>query len=194
MKRQSVCIFCASSDCTAQTYRDAAIEVARRCVEAGLTIVYGAGSAGLMGDVADTGLNEGGKVVGVIPQFMIDRGWNRKGLTQTIVTDNMGQRKAEMRRLSDGIIALPGGCGTLEELLEAITQRQLGLYPHPIVILNTNGFYDHLIAQLTKALDEQFMRSEHALLWNVASTAEEAVSLLLTLPEMEAPCEKRMLK
>jgi uncharacterized protein (TIGR00730 family) len=194
MKRQSVCIFCASSECCARTYHDAAIEVARRCVAAGLTIVYGAGSVGLMGDVADTAMDAGGKVVGVIPQFMIDRGWNRKQLTRTVVTDDMGQRKAEMRRLSDGIIALPGGCGTLEELLEAITQRQLGLYRQPIVVLNTNGYYDSLIAQLNEAVDEQFMRQEHARLWNVASTPEEAVNLILTLPDLEAPCEKRMLK
>lgn len=194
MTRQSVCIFCASSDCTAQTYRNAAIEVTRQCVKAGLTIVYGAGSVGLMGDVADTCINEGGKVVGVIPQFMIDRGWNRTGLTKTIITADMGQRKAEMRRISDAIIALPGGCGTFEELLEAITQRQLGLYTHPIILLNTDGFYNNLIAQLEKALDERFMRPEHANLWNIASTPEEAVTLLLTLPDIKSSKEKRMLK
>lgn len=194
MNRHSVCIFCASSDRTPRVYREAAVRMAQLCARAGLTIVYGAGSIGLMGLVADTAIEEGGSVVGIIPQFMVDRGWHRDGLTRMIVTPDMGQRKAEMRRLSDGIIALPGGCGTLEELLEAITQRQLGLYPHPIIILNTNGFYTPLLRQLRRAVEEKFMRREHETLWSVASTPEEALCLLLTVPELDAPIEKRVLR
>lgn len=194
MNRRSVCIFCASSDGTPKVYRDAAVMMSRLCARAGLIIVYGAGSIGLMGLVADTALSEGGKVVGIIPQFMVDRGWHRNGLSQMVITEDMGRRKAEMRRLSDGIIALPGGVGTLEELLEAITQRQLGLYTHPIIILNTQGFYTSLLNQLERAVKEKFMRPEHGKLWTVASTPEEALRLLLTEPDQDEPLEKRVLK
>jgi uncharacterized protein (TIGR00730 family) len=112
----------------------------------------------------------------------VREGWHHTGLTELIETPSMHERKQTMANLSDGIIALPGGCGTMEELLEIITWKQLGLYVNPIVILNVDGYYDALLAQLEKAVDENFMRPQHMAIWQVAATPEEAVELLYTTP------------
>ena len=111
-----------------------------------------------MRSVADAVLENGGEVTGVIPRFMVEQGWHHTGLTRLVEVESMHERKQLMADLSDAVIALPGGCGTLEELLEVITWKQLGLYLNPIVILNTNGFFDPLLDQLKRAIDENFMR------------------------------------
>ena len=132
----------------------------------------------------------GGEVTGVIPHFMVEQGWQHKGLTEMIEVENMHQRKQKMADLSDAVIALPGGCGTLEELLEIITWKQLGLYLNPIVILNTNGFFDPLLAMLQRAMDENFMRQQHGAIWHVASTPQEAVELIHTIPVWDSSIRK----
>ncbi len=137
---------------------------------------------GLMATVSDAALDAGGKVTGVIPSFMVEQGWHHQQLSELRITDTMHERKQLMADLSEGVVALPGGCGTLEELLEIITWKQLGLYIHPIVILNTNGYFDALIKQLDHAVDEHFMRQQHKAIWQVASTPDEAVELLYTTP------------
>ena len=121
---------------------------------------------------------------------MVREGWHHEGLTQLIETTSMHERKQTMANLSDGVIALPGGCGTLEELLEIITWKQLGLYLNPIIILNIDGFYDALLAQLSKAVEENFMRSIHADIWKVATTPDEAVELLLSTPAWDKNIRK----
>lgn len=113
---------------------------------------------------------------------MIEQGWNHTGLTQTIAVENMHERKQTMADLSDAVIALPGGCGTLEELLEIITWKQLGLYLNPIVILNTNHFFDPLLNMLDKAIAENFMRNQHGKIWLVADEPAEAIQLIRTAP------------
>jgi uncharacterized protein (TIGR00730 family) len=143
-----------------------------------------------MKTVQDAALAAGGEAIGVIPTFMVREGWHHEGLTELIETASMHERKQTMANLSDGIIALPGGCGTMEELLEIITWKQLGLYVNPIIILNVDGFYDHLLAQLTKAVEENFMRSIHADIWGVATTPEEAIELLLTTPTWDKSVRK----
>jgi uncharacterized protein (TIGR00730 family) len=145
---------------------------------------------GLMRACADAVLNEGGKVTGVIPRFMVEQGWHHTGLTELVEVKDMHERKQLMAKLSDGIIALPGGCGTLEELLEVITWKQLGLYLHPVVILNLNGYYNPLLAMLQKCVDEQFMRPQHADIWKVATTAQEAVEMLLETPDWDPNVRK----
>ena len=158
----SVCVYCASSTRVAPVYREAAAELGRLLGERNLRVINGAGNTGLMCAVSDGALAAGGTVTGVIPHFMVEQNWCHKGLTELVEVDNMHERKQRMADLSDAAIALPGGCGTLEELLEVITWKQLGLYLNPIVILNINGYFDPLLEMFRRAVDEHFMRSQHA--------------------------------
>ena len=179
---QSVCTYCASSTKIAPCYFQAAEELGRLLAQEKIQIINGAGSIGLMAAISDAALQAGGKVTGVIPHFMIEQGWNHTGLTQTIAVENMHERKQTMADLSDAVIALPGGCGTLEELLEIITWKQLGLYLNPIVILNTNHFFNPLLNMLDKAIAENFMRNQHGKIWLVADEPAEAIQLIRTAP------------
>jgi uncharacterized protein (TIGR00730 family) len=145
---------------------------------------------GLMNAVEEASLAAGGKVIGIIPTFMVKENWHHTGLTELIETTSMHERKQMMADLSDGAIALPGGCGTFEELLEIITWKQLGLYLGPVIILNIDGYYDHLLAQLAKAVEDNFMRTVHADIWQVATTAEEAIELLLNTPDWDKSVRK----
>lgn len=145
---------------------------------------------GLMAATSNAALAAGGVVTGVIPKFMVEQNWHHKGLTHLIETADMHERKQTIAHLSDGCIALPGGCGTLEELMEVITWKQLGLYLKPIVILNLRGYYDHLLAQLQHGIDEHFMGERHAQIWRVATTATEAVDLVLSTPLWDASVRK----
>lgn len=178
----SVCIYSASSTQIAKSYFDAAQQLGRLLAKQHIKIVNGAGRIGLMAAVSDAALESGGEVIGVIPSFMVEQGWHHEGLTALRITDSMHERKQLMADLSDGIIALPGGCGTMEELMEIITWKQLGIYLNPIVILNVDGFYNPLLEMLDKAVDQRFMRREHASIWQVANSPEEAVELLYTTP------------
>ena len=156
----SVCVYSASSTKIDAVYFQAAETLGRLFAEHHIRLINGAGSIGLMCSVADAVLKNGGEVTGVIPRFMVEQNWHHTGLTELIEVESMHERKRKMADLSDGIIALPGGCGTLEELLEIITWKQLGLYLNPIVILNINGFFDPLLEMLEKAIDENFMRRQ----------------------------------
>ncbi|MBQ7966816.1 MAG: TIGR00730 family Rossman fold protein [Bacteroidaceae bacterium] len=186
----SVCVYCASSTQIDDKYFRAAEELGHLIAGHGLTLITGAGKLGLMNTIENAALEAGGKVTGVIPSFMVREGWHHEGLTELIETPSMHERKQTMANLSDGIIALPGGCGTMEELLEIITWKQLGLYVNPIVILNVDGFYDALLAQLEKAVEENFMRTIHADIWKVASTPVEAMELLLSTPKWDKNIRK----
>jgi len=178
----SVCVYCASSTQIDEKYFRAAEELGRLIAQKGLRLITGAGNQGLMNAVEEGSLAAGGKVTGIIPTFMMEEGWHHTGLTELIETRTIHERKEMMAKLSDGVIALPGGCGTLEELLEIITWKQLGLYLNPIIILNIDGYYDHLLAQLRQAIDENFMRAIHGDIWKVATTPDEAIDLLFTTP------------
>ena len=138
-----------------------------------------------MGAVTDGALDAGGEVTGVIPKFMVDNGWCYDRLEDVIITADMHQRKHMMSDMADAVIALPGGVGTLEELLETLTWRQLGLIKVPIIILNTLGYYDALLDMLRHAIDEGFMKTSHAQLWQVAATPQEAIDLLANTAMIE---------
>ncbi|WP_302303081.1 TIGR00730 family Rossman fold protein [Paraprevotella xylaniphila] len=187
---QSVCVYSASSTKIADCYFQAARELGELLGHHGIRLVNGAGNLGLMRACADACLEAGGQVTGVIPRFMVEQGWQHPGLTELIETEDMHTRKQTMTRLSDGVIALPGGCGTLEELLEIITWKQLGLYLNPIVVLNTNGFYDPLLKMLNRAAEEHFMRPAHLDIWKVASTPTEAIDLLYSTPVWDKEIRK----
>ena len=179
---KSVCVYSASSTKINPCYVECAETLGRVLAQKNIRLINGAGNMGLMRACADSVLENGGKVTGVIPHFMVEQGWQHKGLTELVETETMHERKRCMADLSDGVIALPGGCGTLEELLEVITWKQLGLYLKPVIILNVNRFFDPLLEMLQKAVEEHFMRPEHAAIWRVAQTPEEAVDLLFTTP------------
>ena len=176
--RGNVCVFCASSADIDARYLEAARELGTLLAQGGWRCVNGGGAVGLMGAVTDGTLDAGGEVTGVIPKFMVDNGWCYDRLVDVIVTADMHQRKQMMSEMADAVIAMPGGVGTLEELLETLTWRQLGLVKVPVIILNTMGYYDQLIAMLNHAIDEGFMKPSHAQLWQVAATPAEAIALL----------------
>ena len=178
----SVCVYSASSTKIAPVYFEAAEKLGRLLAKQHIRLINGAGSIGLMRSVADAVLKNGGEVTGVIPHFMVEQNWHHTGLTELIEVTSMHERKQKMANLSDGIIALPGGCGTLEELLEIITWKQLGLYLNPIVMLNTEGFYNPLLEMLEHAAEEHFMRPAHLDIWKVASSPAEALDLLYSTP------------
>ena len=174
----------------ASLYSEAATRLGLLIARAGMTLVTGGGCQGLMRAVEDGALDEGGKAIGVIPRFMIDAGWQHPALTELRITENMHERKQLMADLSDAVVALPGGCGTMEELLEIITWKQLGLYLNPIVILNVGGYYDHLIKQLEFAVDEHFMGEIHSKIWSVASTPEEVLDIIEATPVWDPSIRK----
>ena len=186
----SVCVYSASSTKINPVYFEAAEELGSLLAEHHIRLINGAGSIGLMCAVADAVLKNGGEVTGVIPRFMVEQNWHHTGLTELIEVESMHERKQKMAILSDGFVALPGGCGTLEELLEIITWKQLGLYLNPIVILNVNGFFDPLLEMLGKAIDENFMRQQHGDIWKVAQTPEEALRLLYETPVWDISIRK----
>ena len=186
----SVCVYSASSTKINPVYFKAAEKLGGLLAEHHIRWINGAGSIGLMRAVADAVLKNGGEVTGVIPRFMVEQNWQHTGLTELIEVESMHERKQKMANLSDGIIALPGGCGTLEELLEIITWKQLGLYLNPIIILNANGFFDPLLEMLGKAIDENFMRQQHGDIWKVAQTPEEALRLLYETPVWDISIRK----
>ena len=179
---QNVCVYSASSTKIAPIYFAVAEELGRLLAMRGINLINGAGSIGLMAATSNAALQAGGTVTGVIPRFMVEQGWHHLGLTRLVETETMHERKQLMAQMSDAVIALPGGCGTMEELLEIITWKQLGLFLNPIVVLNIDGFYDPLLEMLQRAIDGRFMRSEHRGIWQVATTPEEAVELLYTIP------------
>lgn len=167
MSIRQVTVFCASSAKVADVYFEAACSLGKLLAARGITLVYGGGAVGLMGALADTMLREGGKVIGIIPRFMVEVEWGHPHLTQRIEVESMHQRKELFLRDTDAVIALPGGCGTMEELMETITFKRLGLFTRPIVIINTMGFFDPLIDQLERMIRERFMRPEHRMMWNI---------------------------
>lgn len=179
---QHVCVYSASSTKIDPVYFECAAELGKLLARQHIHLINGAGRMGLMAACANAVLENGGEVTGIIPKFMVKQGWQHDGLTRLIETSNMHERKELMAELSDGIIALPGGCGTMEELLEIITWKQLGLYLKPIVILNVKNFFDPLIEMLQRAVEENFMRPEHAKIWQIADTPSQAVELLYTTP------------
>ena len=187
---KNVCVYSASSTKIDAVYFDAASRLGELLAQKHINLINGAGCLGLMCAVSDAALQAGGTVTGVIPHFMVEQGWHHTGLTELIEVENMHQRKQKMADLSDAVIALPGGCGTLEELLEVITWKQLGLYLNPIVILNIKGYYDHLLEMLQKSVEENFMRAQHSTIWHVAHTPQEAIELVYNTPLWDVSIRK----
>lgn len=172
---RSVCVYAASSKRCHPDYHDAARRLGLFLAERGFTITYGGGAAGLMGAMAEGALSRGGRITGVIPRFMKDLEWGHTGLTELQLVEDMHTRKQRLLAGSDAVVALPGGTGTLEELLEAITLKRLGLYLNPIVLVNTRGFYNPLLQLLASAVEERFMDQRHLAMWQVVNEPEQVV-------------------
>ena len=174
----TICIFASSSSRIDNEYAIAASRLGTLLALAKLDVVYGGGGIGLMGKLADAVLENGGKITVVIPSFMKDEGWDHSAVNEMILTSDMGERKKRMFEMADAVVALPGGVGTLEELTEAMTLKQLGLYKGPIIILNTLNFYKSFIEFMEHMIAGNFLRYEHKGMWEVAGTVEEVMDLL----------------
>ncbi|HEX6834388.1 MAG TPA: TIGR00730 family Rossman fold protein [Rudaea sp.] len=177
-----ICVYAASSAQCARPYHDAAYALGALLARAGCTTVYGGGGVGLMGALADGALANGGSVIGIIPRFMTEVEWQHPGLASLEVVEDMRERKHRLLTGSDAVVALPGGCGTLEELFEAITLKRLGLYFNPIILLNTLGFYAPLQDFLRRMIDERFLNREHAQMWSMVDTPEEVLPRIRATP------------
>ncbi len=178
MKR--VCVFCGSNQGLRPAYKEAAWHMGQALALQGVGLVYGGGNVGLMGVVADATLAAGGEVIGVIPEALVAKEIGHTGLTDLRVVRSMHERKALMAELSDAFVALPGGCGTLEEFCEVLTWTQLGLHRKPCGLLNVEGYYDHLITFFDHAIAEQFIRPEHR---SLVLQEQEPMRLLKLLAE-----------
>ncbi len=173
-----ISVFCASSAKVNPAYFRATESLAKILVKNNIEVVYGGGSVGLMGRLADTMLLEGGNICGVMPKFMKDKEMAHPDVPNMIFTETLHERKAKLLEGIDGLIALPGGSGTLEELLEAITLKRLGQFNKPIIILNTDGFYSPLQAMLEKCVWEHFMEERHLQMWKMVAEPEEVLFAL----------------
>jgi uncharacterized protein (TIGR00730 family) len=171
-----ICVYAGSNHGNHPAYAQAAAALARTLAERGIGVVYGGGKVGLMGVVADTALAAGAEVIGVMPQDLIDREIGHEGLTELRVVGSMHERKAQMAELSDGFVALPGGAGTLEELIEVYTWSQLGLHRKPMGVLNVRGYYDGLAGLLDHAVREGFLREQHRAALHVAGDPAELLA------------------
>ena len=188
---KSIAVYCASSNKVRASFVTAAERLGELIAAEGKRLVYGDGGIGLMAAVARGALRAGGEVVGVIPQFMVDQAWNNPDSTKTIITQTMHERKATICEISDAMVALPGGIGTFEELLECLTWKQLGLHHNPVVILNTDGYYDKLLACIDQMVEEQMMRPIHKDMYVVVSDPEEVLPAIENAPEWD-PSTRRL--
>ena len=173
----SVCVFCSSAGGLPEAYRSAARDLGAELAGRGHRLVYGGGNVGLMGEIARSVHQHGGTVVGVIPQGLVDRELAYDPADELLVTATMRERKAEMDARADAFVALPGGFGTLEELLEVLTLRQLRLHDRPIVLVNVAGYWDPFLAMVSDMVDQGFVPLGEGTLFQVAKTAAEAVDL-----------------
>ena len=173
-----LCVFCGSSAGNDPVYREMATRFGELMVQSGQELVYGGGSVGLMGTIADAVLNAGGRVTGVIPQFLATRELLHEGVTDLRITTGMHERKALMAELSDAFVALPGGLGTYEELFEVMTWAQLGLHSKPIGLLNISGYFDPLVQLVDRAISTGFCRDEHRRLFIVDEQPERLLERL----------------
>ncbi|MDR1331351.1 MAG: TIGR00730 family Rossman fold protein [Tannerella sp.] len=175
---RAVCVYCASGTPADPVFTEAAAELGALLGGKHLRVINGAGATGLMRTLSDAVIAAGGTACGVIPRFMVENGWGYDGLSEVIEVETMHERKKRMADMSDAAVALPGGYGTMEELLEIITWKQLGLYRHPVVILNANRYYDPLLEMFRRAVDTHFIRPPHTAVWKEARTPGEVIQMI----------------
>ena len=190
---RKIAVFCGSSVGFDPIYKQAAIQLGNAFVKRDITLVYGGGKIGLMGVLAETVLNQGGKVIGVIPELLKKKEVVDCNVTELIVTQTMSERKVVMSKLSDGYISLPGGFGTLDELFEGITMSQLHIEEKPNALLNTNGYYDHLLSQIERMIADGFVKSSNKELLIVSRTVEDLIDKMLAYtPQKKLPVTSKI--
>jgi cytokinin riboside 5'-monophosphate phosphoribohydrolase len=177
-RKLHIAVYCASSNTVPEVYFEAARELGRLMARQSAVLVYGGGSVGLMGAISNAMLESGAEVVGVIPYALQQREVGNDAVTELIITNSMRERKAIMEEKADAFITLPGGFGTLEEIFEIVTGRQLGYHAKPLVILNTAGFYDHLLEHLALSAQQNFLKQNHLDLLYVVNTPQEALDYI----------------
>lgn len=187
---KKVCVYCASSDKIDPKYFEATEIIAKTLVRNNTTVVYGGGAVGLMGKLADTVLAEKGRIIGIMPHFMKEVEYHHKDVNEFIFTADMHERKKQFMIGVDALITLPGGCGTFEEFMEAITLKRLGVFTKPIVMLNLDGYYDNLLDMMDKAVDSGFLSEKHLEMWNVFEDPKD----VLTAIEQSTPWSKDAIK
>ncbi|MBD1365817.1 TIGR00730 family Rossman fold protein [Mucilaginibacter sp. ZT4R22] len=175
---KSICVFCGANFNGDPVLKQSVEQLAEIMVSRDITLVYGGGKVGVMGILADAVMGRGGKVIGVIPQFLMDKEVGHTGITELRIVENMHQRKQLMNDLCDAIIMLPGGFGTLEEFFEVLTWLQLGLHNHPVGILNTNGFYDNLLKQMDVMVEQRYLKPTNRALVISSADPVELISLM----------------
>ncbi|WP_397536524.1 TIGR00730 family Rossman fold protein [Rummeliibacillus pycnus] len=188
---KKLAVFCGSSNGASDAYIEGAKKLGKEIAKRNIALVYGGANVGVMGAVANSVLEEGGYVIGVMPSFLEKREISHKNLSELIVVDSMHERKAKMADLADGFVALPGGPGTLEEFFEVFTWAQLGLHRKPCGLLNINHYYDPLITLFNHMADEKFLHEQYR---SMALVNEEPKELLDQLSTYEPPSVKTYIK
>jgi uncharacterized protein (TIGR00730 family) len=173
-----ICVYCSSSSKIDKIYFEATEKLAKEFIKENVQVVYGGGGNGLMGHLADTIIDNGGNIKGISPKFMQDIEWTHKRLNDLELVSTMHERKTKFLENIDAVVALPGGCGTLDELIEAITWKRLGIFTKPVVIINTNGFYDPLQEMLERCVSQNFMDKRHLEMWSIV---EDPTQVLATI-------------
>ncbi len=184
---RSIAVYCGSSFGAEELYKQHAFALGKTLAERGITVVYGGANVGLMGEVAEGALQEGGKVIGVLPRFLQRKELAHEGLSELHLVETMHERKLKMNDLCDGVIALPGGFGTMEELFEMLTWGQLGLHAKPVALLNTGGFYDGLLAFLDTMSNHGFLKRDNREMLLVGASAEEVLEKMNSYSPPKVP-------
>lgn len=179
---KAVAVYCASSTQVGQAYVEDAAKLGELFAKHGVTLVYGGGAVGLMGAICDAVKAHGGKAIGVIPRFMVEKGWLRPGLDEVIEVETMAERKRIMAEITDAAMALPGGVGTFDELMDIVALKKVGLYLKPVVIVNTQNYYQPLATLLERSVTEHFQDEKFRHVWRMANTPEEAMDYVFSEP------------
>ena len=182
---KKVCIYCSSSSKISKEHYDVAAFLGKEFALNGITTIYGGGSVGSMGALANAVISNKGKIIGIIPKFMVELEWGNKNITELVVVDSIAERKKKFIEDVDAVVALPGGTGTLEELSEVLSLKKLGLFTKPIIIINTNDFYNYLLMFLDKMIDDNFIRPEHKRLYSVIDDVSLVLNAIKTAPEWD---------
>ena len=188
---KTICVFSSSSSAVNSVYRDTAIDLGKRLGQEGLNLIFGGADVGLMGIIARTAQNHGAKVIGVIPEPLAGKGIAYQEADELIISNNLRDRKEIIESKSDAFIALPGGFGTLEEIMEILTLKQLQFHNKPIVFINTNGYYDNLIAQFETGYQENFAKKEYKELYYFSESAENAIDYIKYYTPKQLPRDRK---